>query len=149
MNILQAIAAFAAVTNVKRSTRKYSLFKKKITFHSSCSSSTHTLLHPCSDTCRSFWSMCSGRIPAHILAHHQPLYGWSFVSIWTQLAWAFFLLLLPLPHPETETSSQRFSTNNCFLCRATICYYGIGNAFPYCTEGMCLIHNYLLVPEWH
>lgn len=117
----------------------YSLFRKKVTFHSSCSSSIHILLHPCSDTCRCFWSVCSGRIPAHILAHHPPLHGWSFVSIWTQPAWGFFLLLLPLPHPETETS-QRFSTTNCFLCRATLCYYGIGNTFPYSTEGMCLLH---------
>lgn len=64
----------------------YSLVKKEVTFHSSSSSSIHTSLHPCSDTCRCFWSVCSGGIPAHILAHHPPLYEWSFVSIWTQLA---------------------------------------------------------------
>lgn len=105
---------------------------------SSCSSSIHISLYPCSDMYRCFWSVCSGKIPTHILTHHPPLHGWSFVSIWTQLAWGFFLLLLPLPHPETE-SSQRFSTNNCFLCCATLCYYGIGNTFPNSTEGMCLL----------
>lgn len=123
----------------KEAHKNYSLFRKKITFHSSCSSSIHTLLHPCSDMCRCCWSVCSGGIPAHILAHHPPLYGWSFVSVWTQPAWGFFLLLLPLPHPGKESSSQRFSTYNCFLCCATICYYWMGNICPYCTHGTCLL----------
>lgn len=139
MNILQAIADFATVTNVKRSTRKLLFIqKKKLLFT--------VLAHPAStprcthvQTCRCCWSVCSGGIPAHILAHHPPVYGWSFVSVWTQPAWGFFLLLLPLPHPGTESSSQRFSIYNCFLCCATICYYWMGNICPYCTHGTCLL----------
>lgn len=123
--LLQAIVAFATVTNLKRPTAKY----KKITLYSGKKLLFTALAHPAStphcthvQTPVDATGLCvqagSQTIFWHT-THHctgEVLYRSGLNLPGVSSSYSCLCLT-----QEQLPSSQRFSTRNCFLCCATIC----------------------------